>query len=175
MGILTEAALDELVSAGCRVCGARRLVFRAYLDGAVPVLAGEPVDKPRWVHDGEKFVDGVYEVGCDACKLVLFAEPACPRCHAAEGLARALAATNAYPAPEACPGCGGDELKLVAMIPARVSYERGRAEPPRTTVELNDPGFHGMKLLCADCGVVGELTDRCPLCAAPGPLRARPG
>lgn len=175
MGVLTEAGLDEVVAAGCKACGGRRLVFRAYLDGALPVLGGEPVGKVRWVYDGEKFVDGVFEVSCDACKAVVLADDMCPRCHAPGGLAKALAATNAFRVPVACPACESDELVLVAMIPARVAYEGGRAEAPKTHVELYDAGFHGVAARCGDCGVIAEVAEgTCPLCDAAGPLRERP-
>ena len=34
---------------------------------------------------------------------------------------------------------------------------------------------HGYRVDCTDCGTVAEERARCPLCDAPGPLRARPG
>jgi hypothetical protein len=43
---------------------------------------------------------------------------------------------------------------------------------------MHDPGFHGISVDCIDCGVVAQASDalkpKCPLCAAHGPLRARP-
>lgn len=45
MGVLTESGLDELLRAGCPACGPGALTFRAYLDGRLPLLAGEPVGK----------------------------------------------------------------------------------------------------------------------------------
>jgi hypothetical protein len=175
MGLLDEPGLDRVLAAGCTACGGRKLTFAAYLDGLLPIMGGEPVGKLAWVYDGEKFVDGVYEVACAQCKHAVFAADVCPRCHAAGGLARALATTNRWPVPAACPSCDGEQLRYVALIPARVVYEDKRAEKARTTVELHEAGFHGYRADCRDCGTVAELTEACPLCDAPAPLRARPG
>jgi hypothetical protein len=174
MGLLGEADLDALLARGCG-CGGKKLGFRSYIDGRVPLLGGEPCGAITWVHDGEKFVDGVFEVACADCKQVLFAADVCPRCHAPGGLATALAGANTWPVPRECPSCGGDELGYRALVPARTSYEGRRADKLRTTTELYDPGFHGYRVDCGDCGKLAELLDACPLCAAPAPLRARPG
>ena len=174
MGTLTEADLERLVESGCTGCGGRRLGFRTYVDGLVPLQGGEPVGPVKWVYDGEKFVDGVFEVTCGSCAKVISGAPVCPRCHASDGLAKALSTVNAYPVPVACPRCGGDEVRFIAMVPARTSYEGKRAEKARTSVDIGDPGFHGYRVDCKGCGTVAELTDRCPLCDAPGPLRERP-
>jgi rubrerythrin len=56
-----------------------------------------------------------------------------------------------------------------------VTYQGRRADPARSSTELLDDGFHGARVDCRDCGTVAELTDRCPLCDAPAPLRTRPG
>ena len=71
--------------------------------------------------------------------------------------------------------CGEEEVIYRALLPARVVYEERRAEKPRTATEPHDDGFHGYRVDCRDCGTVSELIESCPLCAAPGPLRARPG
>src|SRR5262245_33050080 len=113
MGLLTEPALDSLVAAGCTACRSRKLGFRAFLDGRVPLLAGEPAGGVSWVYDGEKFVDGVYQVACGDCKHVLFSSDLCPRCHAPGGLQRALDAKNRWPVPAACPRCDGEEVRYV--------------------------------------------------------------
>jgi hypothetical protein len=174
MGLLDERGLEALVAAGCP-CGGRRLLFRSYLDSLRPMLGGEPAGNEKWVHDGEKFVDGVFEVTCEACKRVVFSADVCPRCHAAGGLAVALGATNRWPVPAACPSCESEEIRYIALVPAKVVHDGRRADKPRTHVEPLDAGYHGYRVDCRDCGTVAELTDRCPLCAAPGPLRVRPG
>ena len=175
MGLLDEAGLGELVAGGCRKCGSHKLSFRSYVDGLLPVMSGQPVGRLTWVYDGEKFVDGVYEVTCAACKERVFAADVCPRCHAPGGLATALAATNRWPVPTQCPRCEGEELRYIALVPARVDYEGKRADKARSSTELHERGFHGYRVDCRDCRTVAELLDRCPLCAAPAPLRVRPG
>jgi hypothetical protein len=175
MGALTETGLDELITRGCSGCRSSRLLFRAYVDGRLPLMGGEPVGAITWVYDGEKFVDGVFEVTCADCKQALFGDDRCPRCHAPGALPAILAAPNRWTVPTACPGCDGEEVRYLAMIPARVTYEGKRADKARSSTELLDPGFHGYRVECADCRLVTELTERCPLCAAPAPLRARPG
>lgn len=174
MGMLTEAGLEALCEAGCKHCGAKVLEFRAMLDGRLPLMEAEPVGSITWVYDGEKFVDGVYEVFCTACKSRAFFSNVCPRCNAEGRLDDVLATENRWPVPKACPRCDNEEVRYVAMLPARVVYEGKRAQKPRTFTELLDPGFHGMRVECRDCRVVAELTDRCPLCDAPAPLRPRP-
>jgi hypothetical protein len=174
MGLLDEPGLERLIDAGCAQCGSRRLAFRMYVDGLLPIMGGEPIGGIKWVYDGEKFVDGVYEVRCAACKDVVFAADVCPRCHAPGGLARALETPNGWPVPVACPGCEGDELRYIAFLPAQVTYEGKRAEKARSATELADAGFHGYRVDCRTCGTVAERNDSCPLCDAPGPPRARP-
>jgi hypothetical protein len=176
MGKLDEPGLDALLAAGCTTCGLRRLVFHSYLDGLLPLIGGDPCGQITWVHDGEKFVDGVYRVTCEECQTELFAAPEiCPRCHAEGGLTRALATKNDWPVPAACPGCDDEEVRYVAFFPARVRYHDGRADRPRSQVGLFDPGLHGYRVDCRDCGTLAELRERCPLCATPAPLRRRPG
>ena len=179
MGLLDEPGLDRLIAAGC-ACGSQTLLFRTYVDGVFPFIAGEPVGRVTWAYDGEKFVDGVYDVTCAACGAHLFSADVCPRCHAPGGLARALGTANGLPVPPACadPDCGGEEIRYVAFIPARVTYERGRAEKARNMTEPHDDGFHGLRASCRVCGAIAaQRTDAgaCPLCEAPGPLRSRPG
>jgi len=174
MGVLTEPGLDELISAGCPGCGSHRIAFRTYVDARLPVVAGEPVGTLVWSYDGEKFVDGVFEAACADCKRVRLADDRCPRCHAAGALPAVLAASNRWPVPLACPSCEGEEIRYVALVPARVTHDGKRADKARTSTELLDPGFHGYRVDCKVCGTVAELLDRCPLCAAPAPLRPRP-
>ena len=144
----------------------------------IPFVGGEPIGRPTWAYDGEKFVDGVYAVTCAASGRELFASSLCPRCHALDGLARALTTANQWPVPAGCsdPSCGGEESRYLAFLPARVDYEGNRAEKPGTTTEPHDDGVHGVRAACRDCGrTIVEWTDTCPLCGAPGPLRTRPG
>jgi hypothetical protein len=175
VGELTERGLDEVIARGC-ACGSDRLVFRSYVDARLPLAGGEPVGAITWAYDGEKFVDGVYEISCAACAAVVFSSLVCPRCHAAGGLSAALATPNRWPVPSACPACEGEEVRYLALVPARVAYEGKRADRARTSTELHEPGFHGYRVDCVDCGTVAELGPDagCPLCAAPGPLRPRP-
>jgi RNA polymerase subunit RPABC4/transcription elongation factor Spt4 len=175
VGLLDEAGLDRLLDIGCTKCGARKLTFASYLDGLLPIMGGEPVGKITWVYDGEKFVDGIYEVACAACKQIVFTADVCPRCHARDGLSRALTTSNHWPVPTACPSCDDEQLRYLAFLPARVVYEGKRADKARTTTELHEDGCHGYRADCRDCGTVAELTDACPLCDAPAPLRPRPG
>jgi hypothetical protein len=175
MGALDEAKLAQLVEAGCTACGKPRLRFSAYLDGRLPLLGGEPVGKLVWCYDGEKFIDGVYDVRCAECEAPIFSAAICPRCHREEGLARALNSGNSFPLLSACPSCDGEEVRYIALVPATVLYERQRALPPRSETDPYDHGFHGFRIDCVDCGTVEERTDRCPLCDAAGPLRSRPG
>jgi hypothetical protein len=174
MGLLDEASLEKIVATGCTACNSNKLAFRSYVDGALPIVGGEPVGRMTWVYDGEKFIDGVFEVACPACKQTIFSADICPRCHAPGGLAQALATGNTWPVPGACPECGEEELRYVAFVPANVGYEGKRAEKARTTTEMHDDGFHGARVECKACGFVGERTETCPLCESPGPLRARP-
>ena len=174
MGALTESGLDQLIASGCAACGGKRLSFRTYVDLARPLMGGEPVGSITWAYDGEKFVDGVFQVTCAECKRPVFADDRCPRCDAAGALPAVLAAANRWPVPAACPGCQGEEVRYVAMVPATVIFDGKRADKARTFTEMHDPGFHGYRVDCDDCGTVAELVDRCPLCQAPGPLRPRP-
>ena len=175
MGLLDEPGLDKLIGAGCPACGAFKLAFLTYVDGALPVMGAEPVGRIGWVYDGEKFVDGVYRVSCADCGREIFAADVCPRCHAPGGLERALHSANRWPVPAACPACDEEEVRYVAFLPAKVTYEGKRADKAHSATEMHDDGFHGYRVDCRGCGTVAEQTDTCPLCDAPGPLRPRPG
>jgi hypothetical protein len=174
MAMLTVAELEETLSRGCAACAGTSLRFRAYVDAGVPMMAAEPVGKLFWAYNGEKFVDGVFEIACAKCSVVVFASNVWPRCHAPGGLGVALAAENAYPAPNACPRCTGQEVRLIAFVPAKVVYQGKRAEKAQTALKPNDPGFHGYRVDCKTCGVVAELRGSCPLCGSSEPLRPRP-
>lgn len=174
MGALTEPMFDALVAAGCKACGGRALLFQSYLDVRAPLLGGDVVGNLVFVHDGEKFVDGVFEVACPDCRRVVFESGVCPRCNAAGGLRTALSTAHRHPLPTLCPSCDGEEVRFVALAPSKVVYSRGRPDKPQTSHELGDDGYHGIRVECEDCGIVAEYDAECPLCAAPGPLRARP-
>jgi hypothetical protein len=174
MGMLTVTELEETLSRGCAACAGTSLRFRAYVDAGVPMMAAEPVGKLYWAYNGEKFVDGVFEIACAKCSVVLFTSDVCPRCHAPGGLAVALDAENGYPAPKACPQCAGQEVRLIAFVRAKVVYEGKRAEKAQTAIEPHDPGFHGYRVDCKTCGTVAELRGSCPLCGSSEPLRPRP-
>jgi hypothetical protein len=172
MGLVTKEKLDELIAAGC-ACGSKRLTFSTYVDARLPLMQGEPVGKLTWAYDGEAFCDGIYEVRCATCAASLFSSDVCPRCHAEGGLEKALNAENAYDVPEACGRCQRQEITYFAMVPATTAYESVRAEKARTDTAILDPGFHGYKATCKDCGTFAELRSRCMLCDAPAPLRSR--
>jgi hypothetical protein len=174
MGMLTVTELEILLSTGCSACAGTSLRFRAYVDAGVPMMASEPVGKLYWAYNGERFVDGVFEIVCSACSAIVFASDVCPRCHAPGGLATALDLENAYPAPRECPTCAGQEVRLIAFVPAKVVYEGKRAQKAQTAIEPHDPGFHGYRVDCKRCGTVAELAGGCPLCESTGPLRPRP-
>ncbi len=173
MSRLSERAFAEMVEAGCPSCGGRELNLRSYVDALVPLMEGEPVGPVKWVYKGEMFVDGLYEIACGACQHLLFKDDRCPRCHDEGGLARGLTTTNTYAVPERCPRCEHIEVRFIAFVPARVKYEGKRADKARTSVELHDPGFHGYRVDCKDCGKIAERADVCPICESPAPIRAR--
>lgn len=175
MGLLDEPGLDAQIDRGCTACGSHRLLFRTYVDGRLPLLGGEPVGALTWMYDGERFVDGVFDIACADCKAPLWHADVCPRCHAPDQLATILATENRWPVPATCARCDSEELRYTALVPARVLHEGKRAEKARTSTELHEPGFHGYRSECRDCGTATELTKSCPLCAAAAPLRARPG
>jgi len=174
MGLLDEPGLDRLIAGGCARCGSHKLNFRMYVDGLLPLMGGEAIGRIKWVYNGEKFVDGVFEVTCADCSAPIFSADVCPRCHTPAGLARALETANQWPVPSSCTSCGNDEIRYIAFLPAHATYEGKRAEKARSGVELYDDGFHGYRVDCRTCGTVAERTDTCPLCDAPGPLRPRP-
>ena len=173
MGLLTTAALDEILGAGCP-CGSHKLEFTTYVDGRFTMLDGEQFGGLVWAYKGETFVDGVFEASCLACKKPRFSSDVCPRCNREGALPQVLATANALDVPTACPRCDAKTLLYTVMLPARVVYEGRRAQKARATVDLVEEGAHGVHVDCKACGVLAEVTGRCPLCTAPGPLRPRP-
>ena len=173
MGTLTKVLLDELLSVGC-ACGGARLNFSTYVDGRFTLLAGEQFGDVAWAYKGETFIDGVFEIACASCQKILFSSDVCPRCNAPHALAAVLESPNRLAILRTCPKCNGEMLTYTAMLPARVVYERKQAQKARPRIDMVDDGFHGFRIDCKACGVVAKVVDGCPLCAAPGPLRAQP-
>jgi hypothetical protein len=164
---LDEATFTAKVNAGCSACGAKKLAIRSYVEGRFPLMDGEPTGTVSWAYKGEGFVDGVFEIGCASCAKVLFTDPACPRCGAPEGLARALGSENARAVPKTCPTCGAHTLTYRAMVPVRVTYEGGRTSPARASTTLYDEGFHGLGADCKACGALQAARAECDLCGGP--------
>lgn len=171
MGQLDEARFEALIGAGCTGCGARVLELRTFLDRRLLLMLADPNDAGRWVHDGEKFVDGVYKISCTACNAVMFEDPSCPRCNAEGGLAKALGDTSRLAIPKRCPSCNELELLALALVAAKAkSGERPKPEP---LAEFGEPGHHVVAYACENCDAA-VVTQKCPLCDATGPLRPRP-
>lgn len=173
MGQLDEPRFESLVHAGCPACGGTTLDIRSFIDRRLIIMLADPNDDGRWAHDGEKFVDGTYRISCAACQRVAFEHPDCPRCHAPGGLARALADTSRVTVPKRCPSCKETELLAIALIPATTRYSGRSAALPTPLADFGDPGYHIVAYACASCDAA-TVTQSCPLCDAPGPLRPRP-
>ena len=170
MGQLDERTFDATVAAGCPSCGGKALEIRSFIDRRVLLMLADPNDKGQWVHDGEKFVDGTYSIACTACKKSVFASDICPRCNAAGGLAKALADESRMPIPKKCPACSELELLALALVPAVASWPSPK---PKPLAEYGEPGHHMVAYACESCDNA-VVTQTCPLCDAPGPLRPRP-
>ncbi|MGN6111358.1 MAG: hypothetical protein ACTHU0_40050 [Kofleriaceae bacterium] len=173
MGQLDETRFEAATRGGCQACGAATVEIRSYIDRSLVIMAATPNDDGRWAHDGEKFVDGTYHIACASCGHVAFSDDGCPRCHAPGGLARALGEPSRLTAPKRCASCNELELLALALVPATARYGGGHAPKPAPLVELGDPGYHLVAYACDACDAA-VVTQRCPLCDAPGPLRPRP-
>ena len=174
MGLLDQPSFDRAVRGGCPACGATTVEIRSFIDRSVVVMLADPNDAGRWVHDGEKFVDGTYRITCTGCAHVAFESDACPRCHAAGGLARALGEPSRLAVPKRCPGCDELELLAIALVPGgRALRRRRRAEagPARRVRRARLPRRRVRVRRVRSRATVAE---GCPLCDAAGPLRARP-
>lgn len=174
MGSLDNAAFTALVDRGCTACGGKKLAIRSYVEGSFPLFDGESDGTVFWVYKGETFVDGVFEIRCAACKKPVFADAACPRCHANDALDAVLDTENRRPPPTACPRCQEDSLVVRAFAPVDVIYQGKRPEKARTSHHLDDAGFHVARLDCTTCGTLEPMGQACPLCDAPGPIRPQP-
>jgi len=173
MGALDESSFATLI-AGCTKCDAKAFEVSSYIDREISVMLGERNDDGRWVHDGEKFIDGVVRAVCLGCRDVAFETQDCPRCHREGGLADAVAAMSRLAVPKRCPQCKGTELTVAGFAPATVRTGEGRPPSPTPTALLGDPGFHVAHVMCDGCDWVA-LADGCPMCGGAGPLRVRPG
>jgi hypothetical protein len=163
---LTEAEFTALVDRGCPEHANRRLVVEAFVARRIPLLGGEPYGAASWGYKGEDLVRGTFRIACDACKKELYTENACSRCGAADGVARAHEAENAFPLPKSCTRCNGELLTALAFVPATVIYEGKRADKARTQTAPEDPGFHAFHVECKSCRRVSETRHPCPLCGA---------
>ncbi|HSD87164.1 MAG TPA: hypothetical protein VLB44_06600 [Kofleriaceae bacterium] len=173
MGALSQARFEELVGAGCTACGARTLEIKSFIDRSVVAMVGDPNDAGRWVHDGEKFVDGTYSIACTSCASEVFAADMCPRCNADGALGKAVGETSRITIPKRCPKCSELELLAVALVPAKAKYGTGDPVKPAPLVEFGEAGYHIVAYACPACDNA-VVSERCPLCDAPGPLRKRP-
>jgi hypothetical protein len=172
MGHLDEESFAAKLTP-CAGCGGTRYELHSMIDLWQPVMLGEAAGPSKWAHDGEKFVDGTYRITCLGCKQVAFSSDACPRCHAPGALPAALRLPSRIPVPRDCPGCGENQLVVVALVPS-VTVHTGGKVIPKPLAELGDDGFHVMIVECDDCGVIGGSGDDCPICGAAAPIRARP-
>lgn len=175
MGQLDEPKFEAIVAAGCSACGSRTVEIHSFIDRRVLLMLADPNDAGRWVHDGEKFVDGTYRIACASptCKRVLFEDHSCPRCNQAGALERALHDTSRLPIPKRCPSCNELELIALALVPATANYGSGTSPKPKPLAEYGEAGFHMVAFACESCDNA-VVTQKCPLCDAPGPLRPRP-
>jgi hypothetical protein len=173
MGQLDETRFDAAIHAPCPACGGAALDIHSFLDRRLIVMLADPNDDGRWVHDGEKLIDGIYRIACATCHHVIFTDDACPRCHAAGGATRALAEPTRLTVPKRCPACKETELLALALVPSITRSTGGAAGLPKPLADFADPGHHLVAYACASCdaAVVSQV---CPLCDAPGPLRPRP-
>ena len=172
MGQLDEAAFAQHLTA-CPGCAGAVFDVASYLDRHVAVMLGDANDDGKWVHDGEKFVDGIYRITCAGCQRVVFASDDCPRCHAVGTLPQTLAAESHMPVPKRCPRCDATQVSLIGFAPATVRTGAGKPPTPTPRALFGEPGFHVIAVACDDCDWA-TTAPGCPLCAGPGPLRARP-
>ncbi len=172
MGQLDETRFEALIGAGCTACGTKVLELRTFLDRRLLLMLADPNDAGRWVHDGEKFVDGIYQISCTQCSAVMFEHAACPRCHADGGLAKALGDTSRLAIPKRCASCNEIELLGLALVAAKAKSGAGTPKP-EPLAEFGEPGHHLVAYACENCDAA-VVTQQCPLCDATGPLRPRP-
>ena len=173
MGALDEASFTATI-ASCAKCGAKAFEVSSFIDRQLTVMLGDRNDDGRWIHDGEKFIDGVYCIKCLNCGTEPFTTTDCPRCHRPGGLENAIGVASRLAVPKRCPTCKCTELTLTGFAPSVVRTGEGRPPSPRPTALYGEPGFHVAHVMCDGCDWVA-IAEGCPLCAGPGPLRTRPG
>jgi hypothetical protein len=173
MGALDQPAFEAAIRSGCPACAGATFEIKSFIDRSVATMLGDPNNDGRWAHDGEKFVDGTYRITCASCAHVVFASEVCPRCNAAGGLALALASSTRLAVPKRCRSCNELELLAVALVPAVARSGPNEAPKPKPLADFGDPGYHVVAFACEACGEA-VVAEGCALCAAPGPLRARP-
>ena len=163
-GTSRRASLRSPHSEGCTTCKARS--SRSGRHRPTPTAeAASPNDDGKWVHDGEKFIDGIYKITCASCAHVLYTTDDCPRCHAAGALPRALGDTSRLVAPKRFAGCNELELLALALVPAITKSAPARPKP-KALVEFGEPGHHLVAYACESCDAA-IVTQKCPLCDAP--------
>ena len=172
MGKLDERAFAATIAA-CKVCDAKAFEVSSYIDRQVTVMLGERNDDGRWVHDGEKFIDGVYRVRCIRCGNLAFSSQDCPRCHREAALPRVLGMPSNLAVPKRCPSCKGTEMTITGFAPGVVRTGEGRPPSPTPAASFGEQGFHVAHVMCDGCDWVA-VAEGCPLCAGQGPLRPRP-
>src|ERR1041385_5224222 len=160
MGALSQTDFERLVNAPCPACGASTLEIHTFIDKSFVAMVGDPNDAGRWVHDGEKFVDGTYEIACTRCKHAAFTSDICPRCNAPGGLPTALGTTSRIQIPKRCPKCNELELLAIAFVPA--TAHAGTAPKPKATAEFGDKGFHVVAFACHACDNA-VVSERCQI------------
>ena len=173
MGKLDEPAFAQAIAA-CGTCDTKAFEVASYIDRQLTVMLGERNDDGRWVHDGEKFIDGVYRIKCIRCSDLAFTTEDCPRCHREGGLPDALGTSSRLAVPKRCPDCKGTDMTVTGFAPSLVRTGEGRPTQPKATALLGDTGFHIAHIMCDGCDWVA-IAEGCPLCGGAGPLRARPG
>jgi hypothetical protein len=173
MGQLDEPAFAATI-ATCRKCDAKAFEVSSYIDRQVSLMLGEANDDGRWIHDGEKFIDGVHRIKCIRCGDLAFSAADCPRCHREGGITDVIGQMSRLVVPKRCPSCKGTEMTITAFAPATVRTGEGRPPSPTPTAGFGDPGFHIAHVMCDGCDWVA-LAEGCPMCGGPGPLRSRPG
>ena len=173
MGKLDERAFGAIV-AGCKGCEGKVFEVGTFIDRALAVMLGAPQSDGRWIHDGHKFIDGVYRIQCVRCRGEAFSRTECRRCHRVHGLVQAMEKPSRLAVPQRCPSCRGLEFAVTALAPAVVRVGEGRPAAPTATAHFGGAGFHVVQITCETCEWI-SVAEGCPLCGGPGPLRARPG